>query len=159
MMHRYVRAGLALALITTTAMAAGCASSGSETSGFTTMEVWGYVASADDAQLEVEERDASRDSISVTRVVAPGPAWVVVHLEGEGMTGEPVGLLRVDEGRSSDLEVPLEKATGDRVIVCLHADEGTEGEFEFDMMNKQMSPDRAYFVDRKELTRVVTFAK
>ena len=50
----------------------------------------------------------------------------------------------------------LEDVTTSNVIVAVHADRGEAGEFDFDMMNKEMSPDRPYFVDGKELATVVT---
>ena len=156
-MNTYVRAALVLALLAVAAIAAGCSSTGSE-SGDSAMKVWGYVVSADRAQLKVADTASSRDSLTVEKVVSPGPAWLVVHLEKDGMPGDRVGLLHVDEGVSSNLDVPLDAVTGKRVIVALHADKGSPDEFDFDMMNKEMSPDRPYFVEREELARVVAFA-
>ena len=54
------------------------------------------------------------------------------------------------------MKVPLEGLTTPKVIVAVHADRGTAGEFDFDMMNKEMSPDRPYFVDEAELAKMVT---
>ena len=45
--------------------------------------------------------------------------------------------------------------TTPKVIVAVHADRGTVGEFDFDMMNKEMSPDRPFFVNEAELAAVV----
>ena len=55
--------------------------------------------------------------------------------------------------------MPLQDVNGDKVIVALHADKGARDEFDFDMMKKETSPDRPYFVDREELARVVTLAQ
>jgi hypothetical protein len=38
----------------------------------------------------------------------------------------------------------------------LHADRATNGKFDFDMMKKEMSPDRPFFVGGKELSTVVS---
>ena len=54
------------------------------------------------------------------------------------------------------MKVPLEGLTTPKVIVAVHADRGTAGEFDFDMMNKEMSPDRPFFVNEAELAKMVT---
>jgi len=131
----------------------GCADSsaaGEEDPG-----VWGYVASADDAQLDVASEQIDTDELVVDRVLVPENAWVVVHADDNGAPGERVGLAHVDEGESTDVRVPLEGVITSDVIVALHADRGTEDEFDFDMMDKEMSPDRPFFVDGEELAAVV----
>jgi hypothetical protein len=79
----------------------------------------------------------------------------VVHADEDGTPGERVGLAHVEGGESYRVKVPLDGVTTDNVIVAVHADRGTPNEFDFDMMNKEMSPDRPYFVDEKELASVV----
>ena len=73
-----------------------------------------------------------------------------------GKPGMRVGLAPVKRGESLDVKVPLKDLTTPKVIVAVHADKGTAGEFDFDMMNKEMSPDRPFFVDGAELAKVVT---
>lgn len=119
------------------------------------MEVWGYVASANSAQLEIANNQPGVDVLVVDRVLAPGDAWIVVHLDDNGKPGMRVGLTRVEKGESRGVEVELEDVTTPNVIVALHADKGEPGEFDFDMMQPTMSPDRPYFVNREELARVV----
>lgn len=119
------------------------------------MGVWGYVASAEDAQLEVEESQPGGDEIVVDRVKAPGPAWLVVHLEVDGKPGDRVGLEHIDEGESRDIAIELEDVDTENVIVAVHADRDVENSFDFDMMEAEASPDRPYFVDGKELAVVV----
>ncbi|NTU72470.1 MAG: hypothetical protein HGB10_11720 [Coriobacteriia bacterium] len=121
-----------------------------------TMEVWGYVASADKAQLEVAENQNGVNDITVKRVLAPTDAWIVVHADMDGAPGVRVGLAPIKRGESLDVKVPLENLTTPKVIVAIHADKGTPGEFDFDMMNKEMSADRPFFVGGKELAAVVT---
>lgn len=119
-------------------------------------DVWGYVAAADNAQLEIEADQLGTDELVVDRVLAPGDAWIVVHADDNGKPGMRVGLAHVDKGESANVKVALEDVTTAKVIVAVHADRGEAGEFDFDMMNAEMSPDRPYFVDEKELALVVT---
>ncbi len=119
------------------------------------MEVWGYVAAADKAQLEIAEDQNGADVLTVDRVLAPGDAWIVVHADDNGKPGMRVGLERVKKGESTNVKVAFDELTTPKVIVALHADKGESGEFDFDMMNPTMSPDRPYFVDREELARMV----
>lgn len=146
---RVALAALALALLAFT----GCATTGEET--HPTDGVWGYVAAADDAQLEVTG-PATADELVVDRVLSPGDAWLVVHLNDDGKPGMRVGLQHVAEGESLDVAITLDDVTGDTLIVAVHADKGTPGEFDFSMDDPAGSPDRPYFVDGKELAVVVS---
>ncbi len=120
------------------------------------MEVWGYVASADSAQLEIAEDQNGAEELVVDRVLAPGDSWIVVHADDNGKPGMRLGLERVKKGESTNVKVAFdEEVPTPKVIVALHADRGERGEFDFDMMNPTMSPDRPYFVNREELARVV----
>ncbi len=116
--------------------------------------VWGYVAAADDAQLETAG-SATSDELVVERVLSPGDAWIVVHLDDDGAPGMRVGLQHISEGESLDVAVALEDVTTEKLIVAVHADRGTAGEFDFSMDDPAGSPDRPYFVDEKELAVVV----
>jgi hypothetical protein len=116
--------------------------------------VWGYVASAANAQLEISGT-ATSDELVVDRVLTPGDAWIVVHLNDDGKPGMRVGLQHVVEGESLDIPVALEDLNIDSVIVAMHADKGEAGEFDFSMDDPTGSPDRPYFVDGKELAVVV----
>jgi len=136
-----------LALLAALALVVGCTSEAPE--------VWGYVATADSAQLELAEEQSGDTSLLVDRVLVPENSWIVVHLDDNGAPGDRVGLLAVEEGESADLVVPLEGVTTENVIVAVHADRGTDGEFDFDMMEKEMSPDRPFFVDGEELAKIV----
>jgi hypothetical protein len=156
-MHRSKRALLALALLGMVAVLAGCSA---RTGGMSSEgKVWGYVSASADAQLDAKAEQPGASELQVDSVVSPGPAWLVVHLEENGKPGDRVGLLHVEKGTSEGLSVPLKNVTTDKVIVALHADKGTPNKFDFDMMKKEMSPDRPYFVDRKELARVVTVGR
>jgi len=152
MRERLAPAAVALAL-TGALTLGGCADSSGAQDDHAT--IWGYVASAESAQLEVSEDQVGATELVVTRVLTPENAWVVVHADDNGAPGERVGLAHIDEGESQDVRVPLEGVTTDSVIVAIHADRGAENEFDFDMMNKEASPDRPFFVDGAELADVV----
>ena len=152
-MKRLLGASLVLALLFALLLV-GCSGSDSEEESGS-MKVWGYVVAPENAELELAEEQKGADELVVERVLSPGDAWIVVHADDNGMPGERVGLAHIDSGETSDLRIALEGVTTDKVIVAVHADRGTPGEFDFDMMNKEMSPDRPYFVDEKELAKVV----
>lgn len=147
----------AMAVMTAGALAlAGCVANPLDAETSDNPDVWGYVAAADSAQLEIEAEQLGTDELVVDRVLAPGDAWIVVHADDNGKPGMRVGLAHIDKGESVDVKVALEDVTTAKVIVAVHADRGEAGEFDFDMMSPTMSPDRPYFVDEKELALVVT---
>ncbi len=119
------------------------------------MGVWGYVANADDASLEVSDQ-LGANTLVIDRVEAPGDAWVVVHADDNGMPGERVGLTHIDKGVNNDVRVELKGVMSEKVIVAVHADKGAPDKFEFDMEDKEGSADRPFFVDGMELAMVVT---
>ncbi len=135
---------------------AGCVANPADAETSDNPDVWGYVAGAERAQLEIAPDQLGADALVVDRVLAPGDAWIVVHADDNGKPGMRVGLAHVDKGESTDVTVELDAVTTPKVIVAIHADRGVKGEFDFDMMNAKMSPDRPYFVDEKELAEVVT---
>jgi len=153
-MQRIVRvaAGLALGLGALALSACSNSAQAEETSS----KVWGYVASAKNAQLELDENQQGVDELVVRRVVAPSDAWIVVHADEDGKPGMRVGLAHIKKGESTDVKVKLGDLTTPKVIVAIHADRGTKDKFDFDMMKKEMSPDRPYFVDEKELAKIAT---
>jgi len=156
-MKRYLRATALVALALGSLVLTGCAAqAGAEGGdGMKLPEVWGYVAAERAAQLEVDDQ-LGVDTLVVARVVAPADAWIVVHLDDNGVPGDRVGLKRVTTGESLDVKVPLAGVTSEKVIVAIHADKGTPGEFDFDMMKRMQSPDRPFFVNNKELAKAVT---
>jgi len=154
-MNRSTRVLAALVLLAFSAsVLGGCTSA--ETKKLDTAKVWGYVAAADKAQLDVADNQDGVTDLVVKRVLAPSDAWVVVHADMNGKPGMRVGLSHVSKGESLDVKVPLKGLTTPKVIVAIHADRGTPGEFDFDMMNKEMSADRPFFVEEAELAKVVT---
>lgn len=151
-MNRKTRKIAALCLAAALFALAGCTAAGdAEMSS----DVWGYVASEKSAQLEVDESQPGVNALIVDRVLAPGDAWLVVHADDNGAPGMRVGLEHINEGESTNVSVALDEAPTPNVIIAVHADRGEANEFEFDMMNKEMSPDRPYFVNERELAAVV----
>ncbi len=153
-MKRITVASVMLALLGAAVVLAGCSSASTEKTDMS--KVWGYVASADKAQLELDEDQNGVSELTVKRVLAPSDAWVVVHTDMNGTPGMRVGLKHISKGESLNVKVPLKDLTSPKVIVAVHADRGTADEFDFDMMAKEMSPDRPYFVDEKELAKVAS---
>jgi len=131
---------------------AGCAS---ESDG-DEMGVWGYLTTASNASIELDESQPGATELLVQRVVAPEPAWLVVHLDDDGMPGERVGIAAVPHGETRSVRIPLDEVTTSSLIVALHADRGEQDVFDFDMENKETSPDRPFFVDGAEVAVVVT---
>jgi hypothetical protein len=117
----------------------------------------GVVVAAKNAALEVKDQPGPGSVLVVDRVVAPGPSWVVVHLDMDGKPGKRVGLVHVGSGESRIVDVPLDPKAQltDKLLVALHADRGIVGQFEFDMDKFETSPDKPYFIDGMELATAV----
>jgi len=153
-MKRIRLASVMLALLGTAVVVSGCSTGTAEK--VDTSKVWGYVATAETAQLEVDENQNGAAELTVKRVLAPSDGWIVVHADMNGQPGMRVGLTHVKKGESVDVKVKLKDLTTPKVIVAVHADRGTANKFDFDMMNKEMSMDRPFFVDSKELAKVAS---
>ena len=154
-MNRYIRVALVATLAVGVLTLAGCSSAKAQSSGMALPKVWGYVAGANFAQLAVVDQPGAK-TLVVKRVLAPTDAWIVVHLDDKGMPGKRVGLVHISKGESTNVKVPLTGVTTEKVIVAVHADKGTPGQFDFDMMKKAESADRPFFVNGKELATGVT---
>jgi len=118
-------------------------------------KVWGYVTGEEFGQLKVVDQ-IGVDTLVVKRVKAPTDAWIVVHLDDNGMPGARVGVEHISKGESRNVKVSLKGVTSEKVIVAVHADKGEADKFEFYMEDKLGSPDRPFFVNNKELADVVT---
>lgn len=153
MKRTFVTVGAAVLVAALLALGGCAATTADEDKG---MGVWGYVAADKDAQLEVSEQQPGVNALVVDRVLSPEDAWLVVHLEVDGKPGMRVGLVHIAKGESTNISVPLEDVTTPNVIVAVHADRGTAGTFDFDMKKAEASFDRPFFVNEKELARVVT---
>ena len=153
-MKRIVLASVMLSLLGATVVLSGCSTGSMDKTD--TSKVWGYVATADTAQLELDENQNGVAELTVKRVLAPSDAWIVVHADMNGKPGMRVGLAPVKKGESLNVKVKLEDLTTPKVIVAVHADRGTKDKFDFDMMNKEMSMDRPFFVNEMELAKMAS---
>jgi hypothetical protein len=117
----------------------------------------GVVVAAKNAAFEVRDQPGAFTTLAVDRVLAPGPSWVVVHLDMDGKPGARVGLTHVGGGESRAVIVVLDPKVelSEKLLVALHADRGVVGAFEFDMERFDSSPDKPYFVDGMELAKAV----
>jgi len=118
----------------------------------TSGEMIGVVATEKDASVEVMDQPGAKGSITVGSVKVPGPSWIAVHLDDDGMPGKRIGLQRIPAGTSTDVKVKIDDVTlTDALIVAVHADRGISGTFEFSPLAFDASPDKPYFVDGMEL--------
>jgi hypothetical protein len=119
-------------------------------------KVWGYVAAANKAQLDVNESQVGVSDFVVRRVLAPSDAWVVVSADlGGGRAGMRLGMTHVKRGETLNVRVPLDKITTANVVVALYADRGTIGQFDVDALNPDSSADRPVLVNEAALAKVV----
>ena len=153
-MKRFSLAGVTVATLAVVSLVlGGCSATTMKKTR--TPKVWGYVASADKTKLDVAQTQLGAAELVVKRVLVPGDAWIVVDAESDGKRGARIGQVRVKQGESRDVKVPLQGLTSPQVIVTVHADHGAPGTFDFDPMNKEMSLDRPFFVNEIELAKVV----
>lgn len=112
----------------------------------------GLVAAQGDALIEASDQPGAEGSVTIDRVVAPEGSWIVVHLDEDGKPGPRIGLLAIEAGEQFDVTVELDgEIESDSLIVAVHGDRGTPGEFEFDMEDFEGSPDKPFFVNGEEV--------
>jgi plastocyanin len=82
--------------------------------------------------VTVSDQDASGGTVSIEKVIADQPGWLVIHITRNGAPGPVIGQSPVLEGSNSDVEVAIDlnQAT-QQLFAMLHLDAGTEGEYEF----------------------------
>jgi hypothetical protein len=119
----------------------------------------GVVATKSTASVEVMDQPGAKGSITVASIRVPGPSWIAVHLDDNGMPGKRIGLQAVPGGTSTHVQIKIDdvKLT-DKLIVAVHADRGIIGTFEFSPKTFDASPDKPYFVDGMELAMKVKVA-
>lgn len=119
-------------------------------------EVGKWGVPVDEASIKAADQIGATGRIVVDRVVAPADGWIVVHKDAGGAPGERVGLKRVEEGETVDVDVELTSdELTEKLFVALHADRGGIEVFDFDMMDKLDSPDQPFFVDGEEVAVAV----
>ena len=82
--------------------------------------------------IEVEDQTVQDSMVTIKRVVATDPGWVVIHIDKDGKPGPVIGHTAVPAGESMNVKVTIDvsKATN-RLWAMLHVDAGTPGEYEF----------------------------
>ncbi|NDJ36071.1 MAG: hypothetical protein GYB64_15560, partial [Chloroflexi bacterium] len=96
--------------------------------------------------------------VTVARVVATEPNWLVVRADADGEPGPVIGQTRVESGESTgvSIEVDAEAAT-DTLYVVLHEDSGEIGTFEYpDDDQPIIGPEEQAVVDSFTLGEPVT---
>jgi len=119
----------------------------------------GVVTTARNASVEVMDQPGAKGSIVIGKVNVPGPSWIAVHLDDNGMPGKRIGLQAIPAGNSGGVTVKVDDVTlTDKLIVAVHADRGIVGAFEFSPDKFDISPDKPYFVGGMELAMEVKVA-
>ncbi|PKQ30233.1 MAG: hypothetical protein CVT60_01130 [Actinobacteria bacterium HGW-Actinobacteria-10] len=90
------------------------------------------ICGRDDVKIEVNDQKAY-GAFSIARVVTPVDGWVVVRADRDGSPAEVIGAEPVKAGESTNVAVATDpsKDLPDAAFVCVVADRGTKGEFEY----------------------------
>jgi hypothetical protein len=83
--------------------------------------------------LSIADQELHEDGrLTIARVEAIRPGWVVIHRDENGDIGDIMGYVDVAEGATEDLVVEIDPlAATPHLYAALHADEGEPGIFEF----------------------------
>lgn len=84
------------------------------------------------ASVTVSDQDASEGTVTIDRVVASEPGWLVIHVTRNGGPGPVIGQSPVIVGNNPNVpvDIDLSMATG-QLFAMLHLDVGAAGEYEF----------------------------
>jgi len=131
---------------------------GAEVAVVVKVREFGYSTPVGTAAISVSDQLVRNAVLRVDRALAPEGAWIVVHLDADGMPGARVGLVHIPSGQVLGALVQLDASQmlTDQLFVAVHADRGEAGVFEFDMMDKVNSPDQPYFVGGAEVATGVS---
>jgi plastocyanin len=82
--------------------------------------------------VTVSDQDASDGTVTIEKVIADQPGWLVIHITRNGAPGPVIGQSPVAEGSNANVEVAidLDQAT-QQLFAMLHLDAGTVGVYEF----------------------------
>ena len=92
-----------------------------------------------------EDQDVSGGTVTASKVVAGANGWLVVHRTDDTMKPGPVvGHAPLKKGENNDVAaiLPEEVATGDKLMLMLHGEDGGEktGIFEYTLGAKEDGP-------------------
>lgn len=95
--------------------------------------------------VEGEDQDVSGGTVTASKVVAGANGWLVVHRTDDDMKPGPVvGYSPLKKGENNEVTAILteEVATGDKLMLMLHGEDGGEktGIFEYTLGAKEDGP-------------------
>lgn len=90
------------------------------------------ICGQDEVKIEVNDQKAY-GAFSIARVVTPVDGWVVVRADRDGSPAEVIGAEPVQAGESTNVAVATDPSQDlpQAAFVCVVADRGTLGEFEY----------------------------
>jgi predicted lipoprotein with Yx(FWY)xxD motif len=102
-----------------------------DTNGQGVNDVW-FVLNPDAPSVTVSDQEIKDGSVTIARVVAAEPGWLVVHAAADGKPGPVVGHSALDPGENTDVGVQIDAAQATPTLFAmLHVDRGTIGTYEF----------------------------
>jgi hypothetical protein len=106
------------------------------------------------AVLDVFDQPASK-AVNVTHVVTPGPSWIVVYAEKNGVPGAVIGRRSVGALDAIGVTVPV-SSTPRGAFVALQVDGGAKGRLEYQRSGTAspgVGPDQPYVVGGAEVIK------
>lgn len=102
-----------------------------DVNGQNVREVW-FAVHPDAPGVTVNDQAIENDTVTIERVVAAEPGWLVVHAEANGRPGPILGQTAVAPGENTDVAVQVSTAGATETLYAmLHSDRGEMGRFEF----------------------------
>jgi|AMFO01.1.fsa_nt_gi Uncharacterized protein conserved in bacteria len=93
--------------------------------------VW-FVVNPAAPSVTVNNQPIKNGTVTVARVVAFEPGWIVIHANANGKPGPILGYTAVKPGENLNVVVKVNQAKATaRLHAMLHVDRGTRGTFEF----------------------------
>lgn len=93
--------------------------------------VW-FVVHPDAPSVTVDDQPIKNGTVTVARVVAFEPGWIVIHADANGKPGPILGYTAVKPGENMNVVVNIDEAKAtSRLHAMLHVDRGEMGMFEF----------------------------
>lgn len=96
------------------------------------LRAYGSTAVPNSVLLLVEDQKLVKGSLRVAYIIVPAQSWISVNRVENGLPGRRVGLIGRAPGEWHEIDVPLKGAGGATdLLVTVHADTGSAGEFEY----------------------------
>jgi hypothetical protein len=109
--------------------------------------------------VQASDQDVSSGVVMVDKVMAEQNGWLVIHRTEDGTTpGEVVGYAPLQAGENAEVQAELqgEVASGEKLMLMVHTEEGgeQEGVFEYTLGSTQDGP--AKTADGQLIMTVIT---